>query len=515
MSEYLAEMTVGIDVSVVKPESPNYRVPTWPPSPDWPVVIDKNGTVTSRWGDSTWNLTPWTGRAMSLNFGDGQLRKGRQAEPLDAENANTLRLVATWLIWGPQSVRATLTVRTHFCLLRPIFVFCIQNRISATTLMRFPNLLEQLPRIIRTSNYVSVIALLQRLYDAREFLGFTIVDQRGLKQLSSAASSFNHVQTPYIPPRIWFYQLARLRECLVDFREHQAQIEACYHFCLDAYAKKARWLEASPAPTWHRRSPFSVDFSNQKDYPGRFHDVAVRFGIAEILTKWVKNYERISDARTFSDYFSVVTFAGLAYISNFTLQRKEEISSLRSNCLHWEDDKLLGRVPIICGETTKTAQDADARWIASPSVEIAVQTLSFIAHLRGISGVGNPIIRSAKADDADPYLLSSATEPWGRALANSNPYALRTVTRDFKTMLKSIGPMLFDPEIMKITSHDLEIAQRLTPNLPEDEFAIGKIWPLAWHQYRRTGAVNMFASGEISDQTMQHQLKHSSHLMPL
>lgn len=515
MKEYLVEMTIGVETSVVTPTSTNYRVPSWPPSPDWAVVIDKDGTVISRWGDPTWNLAPWAGHAVSLNFGDGELRKGRQAAPLDAENANTLRMVTTWLIWGPQSVRAVLTIRTHFCLLRAIFVLCSRNRISATALMRFPKVLEQLPKVIRTSNYVTTITLLQRLYDAREFLGFTIIDQRGLKRLASTASSFNHVQTPYIPPRIWLYQITRLRECLIDFREHQAQIEACFHFCLDAYVKKARWLEPTPAPTWNLRSPFSVDFSNQKDYPGKFHDVAARFGIADILTKWVRNYQRFSDPRTFSDYFSVVTFAGLAYICNFTLQRKEELGSLRSSCLRWEEDEHLGRVPIICGETTKTYQDTDARWVASPSVELAVQTLSLIAGLRMIPDVANPIIRPTKADEADPYLSSSATEPWGRSLANSRPYNLRTVTRDFSVTLKSIGPMLFDPEMMKITPQDLSIAQRLTPNLPEDQFAIGKVWPLAWHQYRRTGAVNMFASGEISDQTMQQQLKHSSRLMPL
>jgi hypothetical protein len=68
---------------------------------------------------------------------------------------------------------------------------------------------------------------------------------------------------------------------------------------------------------------------------------------------------------------------------------------------------------------------------------------------------------------------------------------------------------------MRVTPEDLEIARRLTPNLPKEKFAIGKVWPLAWHQYRRTGAVNMFASGDISDSTMQQLLKHSSRLMPL
>lgn len=68
---------------------------------------------------------------------------------------------------------------------------------------------------------------------------------------------------------------------------------------------------------------------------------------------------------------------------------------------------------------------------------------------------------------------------------------------------------------MKITRADLEVARRLTPNLPENKYAVGKVWPLGWHQYRRTGTVNMFADGSISDSTLQQQLKHSSRLMSL
>lgn len=39
------------------------------------------------------------------------------------------------------------------------------------------------------------------------------------------------------------------------------------------------------------------------------------------------------------------------------------------------------------------------------------------------------------------------------------------------------------------------------------------VWTLGWHQLRRTGAVNMFASGLVSDASLQHQLKHATLLM--
>jgi hypothetical protein len=76
-------------------------------------------------------------------------------------------------------------------------------------------------------------------------------------------------------------------------------------------------------------------------------------------------------------------------------------------------------------------------------------------------------------------------------------------------------PNLFDPEQLRITPEDLEVARRITPTLDPEKFAVGKVWPLAWHQLRRTGAVNMAASGRVSDVSLQYQLKHASRAMSL
>ena len=66
------EFTFGLDSNLVTPASLNYRLPSWPPPRDWPVVIDKDGKVVSRWGDPIWRLWPWHGRPLQLNFGDGK-----------------------------------------------------------------------------------------------------------------------------------------------------------------------------------------------------------------------------------------------------------------------------------------------------------------------------------------------------------------------------------------------------------------------------------------------------------
>ncbi|NEX63447.1 hypothetical protein [Noviherbaspirillum galbum] len=510
----LREFTFGIQTDLVTSASNNYRIPSWPPSFDWPVVIDAQGAVVSRWSDSRWDLTPWAGYPTSIKFSeDGPLSE----ETIDDENAELLRMIAAWFIWGSRSAQKVTTFMKIYSTIKPIVDLCTRNGISAAQLMQFPKVFEQVPGVMAQSSYGTAIMYLHRLYDGRSSIGFTIIDQNGLKRLAEVAPDHELVQTPYIPPRIWTYQVKRLHECLTDFIGHREKIESCFRFCLDSYIEYYGSLEASlKTGGTISGSPFNLNARYRKNYRyiGTFPEIAARFGIADLLSKWVVPRSEELTVSDFSTYFSLVTCAGMMYIANFTLQRSKELSTLRTSCLQWEEDEKLGRVPIICGETTKTDPDADARWVASPSVEPAIQALTTMAQLRMVCDQGNPSIRPSPADQDDPYLASTATEPWGSACGHARRYNVRGHPASLSQTMQYYT-LLLDPDQIRITTEDLEVARRLTPNLQEDKFAVGKVWPLGWHQYRRTGAVNMFASGIISDSTMQQQMKHSSRLMPL
>lgn len=509
----IEEMGIGIHSDHIGPSSPTFRPDAWPPRREWPVSIDRDGNVLSRWGDSIWDLTPIAGTTFKLNFGDGA---GCQTERLDNENADLLRLMVTWRMWGPRATRAAGTLQRTFTVIRTIVALCSRNGILASNLMRFPKVLDQIPTVSAPSRYDSTVTELHRLFDARDALGFTVVDLAGLKRLACAAPDHDTVQTPYIPPRIWVYQVDRLRECLSDFIAHQEKIETCFRFCFDAYVTNygsvAAALDKDRDSNW---SPFTKRSSGSVGatrYFGPFEETSSHFGLTPLIRKWVRPDSRPITIRHLSTYFSLVVAAGLAYIANFTLQRKEEVAALRADCLIWEDDEVFGRVPIIRGETTKTDPDSDGRWVASPSVESAVVALSVIAELRMAFDAANPLVEPTDEDKNNPYLFSAPSEPWGSGKVTT--YLVRCQQNSMAEIIKSY-PNLFDADQLRITQEDLTTARHLTPNLPPDKFAVGLSWPLAWHQYRRTVAVNMFASGLISDSSMQQQMKHCSRLMPL
>ena len=498
----------------------SYRPTSWPPPLDWVISEDENGDIVSRWGDPVWDFSHWARRRARFNFETAH--PGTRNIPLDRNNANLLRLVVTWRLWGPRPLNSINSFRSFFRRMRRIFELCTFNNIQASRLSRYPKLLEQVAKGIDKSTYGATIADLHRLYDAREKLGFVLIDASGIARLAAAQPAHESQQIAYIPPRLWVYQAQRLRLCLDEYLLNSDNFRACYNFCLDAYERNFGSLANAltlPSKKYNNRQPFQRPRSarhgqiNGCQYFGKFEEIAERFNIAELLRRWVGQRESGLDVRQLSAYLSLVQYAGLAYTANFTLQRINEITLLRADCLTWEEDPNFGRIPIVRGETSKTVVDSDACWLASPSVKVAIDAMSSVAFLRMRCVAANPLVSPTCGDQKNPFLFDRVAEPWTSGL--HLPYLIRRNPRSYRLVYDDF-PKLFELAEMVIRKEDLEIAMRVTPGLSAKKgFLVGKPWPWSWHQLRRTGAVNMFASGLISDSTVQFQLKHSTPLMSL
>ena len=522
MAVNLAHLGLAIDTPLVTPAAQNYRPQTWPPQPDFPIVIDADGKVVSRYGDPTWNLSLWAGRPLVLNFGDGPLKK--HSPSITSSNADLFRQIAAWWLYGPNAVQTAFTLKYKFNTLRALFILCSKEKIVASDLMRYPAVADQLPIVLIPSAAGSVLTLLHTLYKQREELRFTLLDREGLARLAAALPDHEARQTPYIPPRIWTYQVNRLRAFLDDFHTHREGIKACYRFCLDAYAKNYGSLaNACEGDTLSHRNPFgSISKTTTvtrtgAEYHGPFSQTAQRFGIDELLQRWLlKPDESRTDLqiRDFSTYMSMVGFVGTSYLLNFSLMRIQEAWSLRTDCLEIENDECFGQIYILHAKTTKTIDDDDARWPTSPSVKVAVDAMSCIARLRMICAEESPVVPTTAENIHNPHLVVRAYEPWSSSNNKELASSTRAGYKDYGLCIKKY-PNLFDPEKLRINETDLQIARLVNTTIDGETFAVGNIWPLAWHQLRRTGAVNMQASGLVSDASMQYLLKHATRAQSL
>jgi hypothetical protein len=521
----LESLSLKIGSPLVAPSATNFRPPSWPPPPDWAPVLDSQGLPLCYYKDPIWPLRSWCGpgcRAKQLNFGDGGKSK---TDPIAPENADLLRLLMTWRIWGPRGAKTIGSIKNAYDPLRTIMVLCSEEGICARELMRFPAVVDQIATRIPPSKYSYVIGLLHDLYDAREYLGFMLLDREGISRLIKAAPKHQKEQTPYIPPRIWAYQVNRLRSFLDEFLEHRHKIEECFVFAWEAYAHNygsysSTYTNKSKGNILPFQDPEVTQVNGTRNgliVHGPFEFTEERFGLRDLFDRWLGKDDgrRTMGIVRLSRFLSLASLVGLKYILNFSLMRINEAWNLRSDCLLIEKDEKLGDIYVLRGETTKTDPDSDARWPVSASVSTAVSVMSAVASLRMLCARHNPLINLPKQEINNPFLLGPAHEPWsndgGRGKAKKQ---IRQTYQSYSIYLRKF-PYLFDRKALEITEKDLQTARLIEPNLNETEFAVGLVWRLAFHQLRRTSAVNMLSSGMVSESSLQHQLKHLSRAMAL
>jgi hypothetical protein len=511
-----------VDSPLTNQRASNFRPPSWPPPPDWAPVVDRNGDPVCFYRDSIWPLRGWGSKSKQLNFGDGNKARTTRIDPA---NANLLRLLIVWRIWGPRGARTVASIKNSYDPLRAVVALCSREGILASDLMRFPAVLNQVPQCLPRAKYDYAITVFHDLLDAKDSLGFTLLDRDGISHLTKCAPHHETEQTPYIPPKIWAYQVTRLRQCLEEFMLHRDQIAACFQFVCDAYAKNNGTLGAAFLNQWSgNKNPFGspaiprVNSARKSDEThGPFSITEERFGIQELFVRWLgkDDGKRRMGVVRLSRYLSLVSLLGLKYLLNFSLMRINEGWNLRADCLMVERDDKLGDVYMIRGETTKTETDSDARWPTSPGVRVAVEAMATVARLRTRCALSNPFLSISAEDVANPFLMGPSHEPWSSD--GGRGHEGKKFRQSYQSYAVCIAkyPFVFDPEELKINETDLQVARLIEPSLNDATFNIGAIWPLAYHQLRRTGAVNMPSSGLVSEPSVQLQLKHASRMMSM
>jgi hypothetical protein len=514
------DFTIKNEDSGITSDSPFFRLPSWPPPDNWPISVDSKGNAISTFGDHRWSLEP--GRYFGIDFvkasynaSSSKKKREEVKQIIDPENVKLYKLCIAWFLWGDRRKIGPSGLQSYAYRIRALFVLCAKEGISAASISRYPRVIEQLADFLAPGTASEALSLFHELWCAREIIGFTLLTERNLEQLSAMLPEHETQQTPYIPPRIWLYQIEKLHAFLQDFIDHEEKIIAFYHFILEAYIENHGSPNAlfSTISSKNRstKSPFNAACeSNHRGckYLGTFLENAENFGLAELLLRWGKENKR-HIVSTFGGYLAMASFVANKYIINFSGMRIEESKSLRADCLKVENDPMFGDIFMLCGETTKTIADDDARWITSPSVKIAINVMTTTAKLICETRSRNPFDQLSLEDANNPHLLQSSIHPWciDRKLeARSDKANLNKGVRYGAWV--DLYPSLFDPKQLTITEEDIRIARLVTPTLDPDVYAVGNIWRFTDHQLRRTTAVNMSASDLVHDSSLQYQLKH-------
>ena len=488
--------------TLVTVDSPLYRPPCFPPPRDWAVSVDSEGAPLSLYGDDFWDFRAFE-RSATFNF---------KKDGISDENVFLVKQVVLLVLYHPRLFPGRIRSCVYsFGALTKIASVCDSKGVLISDVERFPAIHQEIADALQCASFKVYVNFLHRLRLQSDVLGFEVFGGRGLALLASQIKGHEKVQTPYIPPRIWAYQVKRLNECLDDFFEHEQALGSAFSWLSEAYT-----YNASCVKDVKYHSPFYEPHVDKKRvlFAGGFEGFSVEYGLSGLFEKWLGVPPLIYRSTRFTAYLNMVKEAALFYIMSFSLQRLNEVNSLRSDCFLIERDERLGDIAMLVGETTKTDPDDDARWVVPSTVKKAVDAASTIAKWRLKYFPGGE--SAPEWDSSSVPLALAGTEPWLPVKGNNRNSKNELIGQLRLGPFIDRYPLFFDPEEMAVTEEDWKIAVSMTPNIGNREgFGIGLQWPLAAHQLRRTTNVNMFASNMVSDQSLQWLMKHVSQKMTL
>ncbi len=486
----------------------------WPPPRNFAVTTGPDGSAVSVLSDPRWDSSYEARRSCVIVL--DRVRSTNVS--LTPENLRLFQLVMAWFKFGERRSISPMTLKSYAAALKPVFAVpsSIEKPIPASSLHRFDAVVtDDLAPAISPIYKKPLIGLLDELYSARDVLGFTLLTPAQIAHLARLVPNRGaKEQTPFIPPRLWLYQEARCRHFLEEALSHQKALEDLFTLAVKAYVTNYGTLKAARWDKEVHKGPFNSGFHLKGNVKlGPFMDIAERYGVADLLMRWAGDAEQESasrnSVRSLARYFNQILFVGRNYLMTWSGIRAQESSTLRTDCLKVEEDPRLGRLYSLSGETTKTTQDDDARWVTAPEAEIAVKAMTFVARLRMSLAAHDESIVVLPEHMANPYLHTPGTEPW----ASGRPSVARR-TSSIRERVTGLGqwrqycPKLFDEAQLLIQPEDERIARSVEPTLNQVQYAIGQPWHFHPHQLRRTALVMMAASGEVSIESQQLQAKH-------
>jgi hypothetical protein len=491
MQHLVENLQFRASVAFVSETSPCFKSVDYPPKDDFAIAIDQEGNVISRYGDDTWDFRSFGGK-FKMQFGE-----------FDETNKALFKQLVFYVIYShlfPGSYNSLLSSYISF---QSIFRVCTKYKLDARDVHRFPKVIEEAsqafskasPSLFSTSIYHFHAALKNQ-----EHIGFLLLNEKNIVAYKQFDPAYECGQTPYIPNPIWTKLIQHLDSVLDDFEAHQKKLETLYH-----YLTKTTLLNEKRGVSKQNSSPFNIGRAKDKIfYSGTFDNYLLENDLLGLFEKNTKknplnSFDGGSPIYTTDQLGSLLNNISLTcylYVLFYSIMRKEEALSLRTDCLKTEVDERLGEFYLLAGETTKTDPDSDARWVVPKRVRRAIEVAKTLVDWK---------LQHVQPPQETPHLFQNSNV-WQLANRTSKVRSFKS----FGTAIAGNAPHFFNLPQYIITQAGYDEALALTPSLIRQEwFKAGNVWQFNWHQFRRTLAVH-FAVNKVSVSSTQLQMKHGT-----
>jgi len=490
------------------------QTPTF--SVDTIVTITKDGRPLSRFGDDTWDYSATSSNTKTLNFqtklwkiipnresGDDYFTIRRDAiyflKLLTLHWVNILGGCSTSKLFGDVTAIAYLV---RYCFDKNISmneIFSTPEAINylienGTTDKQIGLALGKIQRFVDTANSLSNDVFWRTLAPSIEF---RLRLRRARKKFPETTDS---VQTMVIPSRIYQGLLKKTIEDLESFLSYEKDVK--YIFEMRTVARdEGVSLDRNTEPSqltktqmtrvsarWKKmiRDNKALRLSLKAVYGAKIAKSESWVGLVDNLSRWQLRCAIL--------------------ISAFTGMRKGELLAIPLDGLRYLTTDH-GDIPVVWSTTTKLESNGSprfTRWVTSSAVKLAFQVARIIAE----GALSWSDDRSSIVENLNDVPLFLSVE-YGKKSAPHPCFEFTTTSFNGG----SFSAEIYEGEI-KVSEQDVsELSWFLYgENIPEN-IRVGQLWPLTFHQFRRSMAVYAAASGLVSYPVLKAQLKHISMVM--
>lgn len=469
------------------------------PPDDFIISRRRDGTVASRYGDLSWDISAWhtEGRLTVMYFDFWS------AGPLSAAR-DRLSRDARWLLFALIWLRdgAPLCVGT---LVNYIRLTCALALYADDVSCRVLELLSDEKRLrafadTRCAGSMTAMlgGLLSHLVRIGEpLLGFGVVGDKLRKVLNARSRAYaaGLLQHPPIPTRIYSKILSCLAEELAEWEQVAPECLALLRDC-------------GKNPCYGRKND-----TQQKIAKRRGRAWTRRPEWAELASPGVRAYLRGKGlADTLTGLASIVLEIQLVaklVIQAFSGMRDDEALTLPYDC---PDTTVSGSRThrLMQGLTTKLAKGIKrTRWVTNKeghrAIELAQQIAAVIYDACDASG--GTEIKAETRTNGRPLFVSPAYLGFAgksRKPPTDGHFFTGTLPLNaFDRLRARLQPIIEDPDLIELEQIDEHRAWR-----SEDKFQVGSPWRLTTHQLRRSLAVYAQRSGLVTLPSLRQQLQH-------
>lgn len=492
MKHLVENLQFKAKIAFVSETSACFKSFNFPPKSDFAMSINHEGNVISRYGYDTWDFNSF-GARFKMQFGE-----------FDETNKALFKQLMYYVIYSHLFPGSYNSLTIFYVSFQNIFRVCAKYKLDARDVHRFPKVVEEAAQafaISSPSTFSQSIYWLHSALKNQEQIGFLLLNKKNIVAYKQFDPAYEYGQTPYIPNRIWTILIQQLDSVLDDFEAHQDKLETLYH-----YLAKTTLLNETKCVSKKWSSPFNSKRAKDKmAFGGTLEDYLLENDLLGLFNKYAKraassDFNGGYSLRYTTDQFGFllnnISLTCYLYVLFYSIMRKEEALSLRTDCLHVEVDERLGEFYLLAGETTKTDPDSDARWVVPKRVERAIEVAKTLVDWK---------LQYVEPPQETPHLFQNSSV-W----QVSNRTSKVRYFKSFHTVIADKAPHFFNLSQYTITQADYDEALALTSSLIRQKwFKVGNVWQFAWHQFRRTLAIH-FAVNKVTVSSTQLQMKHGT-----